>query len=87
MSFNLCLIDGSGEVLVFARVHRQPRMTLFTPSWEEPIWRGLKASPVGTTIAQLLGPEPLKQNVKNVASKPALKSRWLTSRWEKHDFK
>ena len=50
------------------RVHRQPRKTLFTPTWN-----GLKIRPVTqavrTTVAQPVGSDPLKPYVEKVNSK------------------
>ena len=67
------------------RVHRQARRCLFTPTWQEDIWRGLKVHPTRKTYVTPVGQKkhlnPVIENVENVKNCQSLKPRRVGYPW------
>ena len=63
------------------RIHQRPRKTLFTPTWQEPVWSGLKVYPVRTTVVQPEGSGHLQPYVEKVTTKKYFKSRKVAHVW------
>ena len=68
--------------MLLVRVHRQARRCLFTPTWQEDIWLGLKVHPTRKTYVTPVGQKkhlhPVIENVKNCQS---LKPRRVGYPW------
>ena len=56
----------------------QPRTT---PTWQEPVWNGLKIYSVRMTVVQPVGSEPLKPYAEKVTTKKDFKSRKAAHVW------
>ena len=64
------------------RVHRQVRRCLFTPTWQEDIWHGLKVQPTRKTYVTPVGQKkPLNPVIENVKNCQSLKARRVAYPW------